>query len=75
MEILPCQQLLASYNSQEASSIEGGTACLPSYSLTRQGKGVTEASRTLGITPEYDSRAFKRRLVELLTDKLMLKLH
>jgi len=43
--------------------------------LTRQGMKVTEASRTIGITPEYASRALKRNLVELLSEKLVLKLH
>lgn len=53
-----------------------GVAKLKSFiSLTRQGRGVTEASRTIGITPEYASRALKRPLIELLTDKLLLKLH
>jgi len=53
-----------------------GVAKLKSFiSLTRQGSGVTEASRMLGITPEYASRALKRCLVELLTDKLLLRLH
>ena len=42
--------------------------------LTREGMGVTEASRNLGITPEYASRALKGRLVELLAEKLMAKL-
>lgn len=44
-------------------------------SLTSQGMGVTEASRSLGVTPAYASRAFKRTLVELLADKLSIKLH
>ncbi len=43
--------------------------------LTRQGKKVTEASRDIGITPEYASRALKRQLVDLLTEKLILRLH
>lgn len=42
-------------------------------SLTRQGMGVTEASRSIGVTPEYASRTFKRTLVELLTEKLLIK--
>ena len=44
-------------------------------SLMRQGMGVTKASRSLGVTPSYASRAFKRTLVELLADKLLIKLH
>ena len=44
-------------------------------SLTRQGMGVTKASRSLGVAPAYASRAFKRTLVELLADKLLIKLH
>lgn len=42
--------------------------------LTRQGTGVTEASRSLGISPEHASRTFKRNLVELLAEKLILRL-
>ena len=36
--------------------------------LTRQGMKVTEASRTIGITPEYVSIALKRNLVELISE-------
>lgn len=43
--------------------------------LTRQCKGVTEASRMLGISPEHASRYLKRNLVRLLAEKLILKLH
>jgi hypothetical protein len=43
--------------------------------LTRQGLGVTKASHVLGITPEYTCRSLKRNLIELLTEKLLLKLH
>jgi hypothetical protein len=43
--------------------------------LTRQGKGVAESSRLLGITPEYASRSLKRSLVQLLAEKLILRLH
>lgn len=43
--------------------------------LTRQGKGVKEASRAIGVSPEYASRSLKRTLVELLTEILMLKTH
>lgn len=43
--------------------------------LTRQGLGVTKASQTLGITVEYASRSLKRNLVELLAEKLLIKLH
>jgi len=42
--------------------------------MTRQGMRSVEASRALGITPEYASRALKRQLVELLAEKFMLKL-
>lgn len=53
-----------------------GTAKLRSFTFfTRKGMKVTEASRSIGITPEYASRALKRRLVELLAEKLSLKLH
>ena len=44
-------------------------------SLTRQGMGVTKASQAMGMSPEYASRTFKRTLVELLADKLLIKLH
>lgn len=43
--------------------------------LTREGMKVTEASRILDITPEYASRSFKRTLVDLLAEKLIIKLH
>jgi hypothetical protein len=44
-------------------------------SLTRQGKGVTEVGKMLGISPEHTSRYLKRNLVKLLAEKLILKLH
>jgi hypothetical protein len=43
--------------------------------LTRHGKGVTEASKAIGVTPEYASRHLKRITIELLADKLAQKLH
>jgi len=53
-----------------------GVAKLKAFvALTRQGTRVTDASRRLGITPEYASRALKRNLVDLLAEKLILKLH
>jgi hypothetical protein len=53
-----------------------GVAKLKAFvALTREGKKVTEASRALGISEEYTSRSLKRNLVELLTEKLLLKLH
>ena len=42
--------------------------------LTREGMGSTQASRQIGVTPEYVSRNYKRTLVELLTEKLLFKL-
>jgi len=52
-----------------------GVARLKAFvQLTRQGMGVSQASRCLGITPEYASRAFKRELVALLTEKLLVRL-
>jgi hypothetical protein len=52
-----------------------GIAKLKAFvTLTRQGMGVTEASRTIGVSPEYATRTFKRTLVELLTEKLLTKL-
>ena len=42
--------------------------------FTRQGMGVTEASRQIGVTPEYTCRTFKRDVVKLLTEKLLMKL-
>lgn len=52
-----------------------GVAKLKSFvALTRQGMGVTEASRTLGISPEYACRKLKRGSVELLAEKMQLKL-
>ena len=53
-----------------------GAAKLKSFTaLTRQGMKVVEASRILDITPEYASRSFKRTLVNLLAEKLIMKLH
>ena len=53
-----------------------GAAKLKSFTaLTRQGKKAVEASRILDITPEYASRSFKRTLVDLLAEKLVMKLH
>jgi len=53
-----------------------GVAKLKAFvALTRQGMGVAKASRALGITPEYGCRALKRTLVELLAEKLLIKLH
>jgi hypothetical protein len=60
------------------SELDGhaGVAKLKAFvALTRQGTRVTDASRRLGITPEYASRALKRNLVDLLAEKLILKLH
>ena len=53
-----------------------GAAKLKSFiALTRQGMKVIEASRILDITPEYASRSFKRTLVYLVAEKLIIKLH
>ena len=53
-----------------------GAVRLKSFiALTRQGKKAVEASRILDITPEYVSRSFKRTLVNLLAEKLIMKLH
>jgi hypothetical protein len=43
--------------------------------LTRQGNGVSAASRKLGISTEYGCRSFKKELVNLLAEKLISKLH
>ena len=43
--------------------------------LTRKGRKAVEASRILDITPEHASRKFKRTLVDLLAEKLVIKLH
>lgn len=43
--------------------------------LTRQGNGVSAASRKLGISTEYGCRSFKKDLVNLLAEKLISKLH
>jgi len=51
-----------------------GVARLKSFVYyTRQ--GLTEASRSVGVSPEHASRALKRNLVELLTEELLIKLH
>jgi len=53
-----------------------GVAKLKAFiTMAREGKRVTEASRAIGVTPEYASRALKRTTVELLAEKLVLKLH
>ncbi len=52
-----------------------GVAKLKAFAaLTRQGSGVTEASRAIGISPEYATRALKSVLVRLLGQKLQIKL-
>ena len=43
--------------------------------LTKQGRGVTESSISIGVIGEHASRTFKRDLVELLAQKLLIKLH
>jgi len=43
--------------------------------MTREGKGVKEAGRAIGVTREYASRKLKRTTVELLAKKLLFKLH
>jgi len=53
-----------------------GAAKLKEFTaMTRQGVKAVEASRILDITPEYVSRSFKRTLVDLLAEKLIMKLH
>jgi len=42
--------------------------------FTKRGKGLTAASQAIGIRPEHASRAFKRILVQLLAEKLIVKL-
>lgn len=42
--------------------------------LTRKGMGPARASRQIGVTPEHASRTYKRTLVDLLTEKLLIKL-
>jgi hypothetical protein len=42
--------------------------------LTREGEGLTAASRALGITPEYACRSLKRTLVELLAERMQAEL-
>jgi hypothetical protein len=50
-----------------------GVAKLKSFiGLTRHGQGVTNASRALGLSPEHVSRSFKRELVQLLAEKLIV---
>jgi hypothetical protein len=53
-----------------------GAAKLKAFiAMTRQGVKAVEASRILDITPEYVSRSFKRTLINLLAEKLIMKLH
>ena len=42
--------------------------------LTREAKGVSQASRTIGISREYANRVLKRQLVELFAEKIQSKL-
>jgi hypothetical protein len=42
--------------------------------LTRQGAGVKKASLALGLTTCYVSREFKKILVELFAEKMMIEL-
>jgi len=60
------------------SELDGhsGVARLKAFMvMTREGKGVTQASRAIGVTREYASRRLKRTTVELLAEKLVVKLH
>ena len=59
----------------ELDGCAGVTKLKAFVALTRQGMGVAKASRALGITPEYGCRALKRTLVELLAEKLLIRLH
>jgi hypothetical protein len=43
--------------------------------LIRRGNRVTKSALSLGVTPSYASRTFKRTLVNLLADKLIIRLH
>ena len=40
---------------------------------TREGEGLSEASRSVGVTPEHASRTYKKQLLDLLTQKLLFK--
>jgi hypothetical protein len=53
----------------------GGAARMKSFvALTREGKGVTAASRAMGISPEHACRRFKTYLVAMLAEKLRMTL-
>lgn len=52
-----------------------GVARLKSFVYyTRHGQGLTKASRSVGVTPEHASRALKKYLIKLLTEKLLINL-
>lgn len=42
---------------------------------TREGKGVKESGKAIGVSPEYASRYFQYTVVKLVAEKLMLKMH
>lgn len=79
--VLPHGRALHDFTKQCLEEIEGelnghsGVAKLEQFiRLTRQGSGVKKASQVLGVTPSYASRTFKRTLVSLLAEKMMVKL-
>ncbi|MFC1956594.1 hypothetical protein ACFLWZ_08825 [Chloroflexota bacterium] len=60
---------------EEELNGHAGVAKLKAFiTLTREGRGVSEAGRALGLSPEHVCRSFKRDLVRLLAEKLMLTL-
>jgi hypothetical protein len=56
----------------ELDSHTGATNLKSFIATTRQEMKVVEASRILGVTPEYACRSFERTLVNLLAEKLAL---
>ena len=79
--VLPHGRALHYYIKQCLEEIEGelnghsGVSKLEKFiRLTREGSSVKKASQVLGVTPSYASRKFKKVLVVLLAEKLMLKL-
>ncbi len=59
---------------QELDGLSGVAKLKLFTSHTREGKGLTQASHSIGVSREHASRTFKRKLIELLTDKMLIKL-
>ncbi len=71
------RDLILNYLLEIETELDGlsGVSKLASFIRhTREGKGLFEASRSVGVIPEHACRAYKSKIVQLLTEKLMFKL-